>query len=245
MTNNPFNRGADSASIERLGMDAGLRAHMLRIYNYMGLGVAITGLIAWLIGENPALYAPFFNEVTRKISILGYVAMFAPLVFMLFMGAVSQRSSASTLQGMFWLFCALMGVSMFSVFIIFTGASIANTFFVSAGMFAATSLSGYTTKADLTKFGSFLMMAVIGLIIASIVNIFLNSTMMQFIISGVGVLVFVGLTAYDTQRIKDSYSESYGAESNDKLAILSALQLYLNFVNLFQYMLQFMGSRRN
>ncbi len=245
MTNNPFNRGADSASIERLGMDAGLRAHMLRIYNYMGLGVAITGLVAWLIGNNPALYAPFFNEVTRQISILGYVAMFAPLVFMLFMGAVSQRSSASALQGMFWLFCALMGVSMFSVFIIFTGASIANTFFVVAAMFAATSLWGYSTKADLTKMGSFLMMGVIGLIIASVVNMFLQSSMMHFVISGIGVLVFVGLTAYDTQRIKDNYSESHGSEANDKLAVFAALSLYLNFVNLFQYMLQFMGSRRS
>lgn len=245
MTNNPFNRGADSASIERLGMDAGLRAHMLRIYNYMGLGVAITGLVAWLIGNNPALYAHFFNEVTHQISILGYIAMFAPLVFMLFMGAVSQRSSASTLQGMFWLFCALMGVSMFSVFIIFTGASIANTFFVVAAMFAATSLWGYSTKADLTKMGSFLMMALIGLIIASVVNMFLHSSMMHFVISGIGVLVFVGLTAYDTQRIKDNYSESFGAEANDKMAVFAALSLYLNFVNLFQYMLQFMGSRRN
>lgn len=210
MTNNPFNRGADSASIERLGMDAGLRAHMLRIYNYMGLGVAITGLVAWLIGNNPALYAPFFDEVNHKISILGWIAMFAPLAFMLFMGAVSQRSSASALQGMFWLFCALMGVSMFSVFMIFTGASIANTFFVVAAMFAATSLWGYSTKADLTKMGSFLMMALIGLIIASVVNMFLQSSMMHFVTSGIGVLVFTGLTAWDTQRIKDNYSESYG-----------------------------------
>lgn len=245
MTNNPFNRGADSASIERLGMDAGLRAHMLRIYNYMGLGVAITGLVAWLIGNNPALYAPFFDEVNHKISILGWIAMFAPLAFMLFMGAVSQRSSASALQGMFWLFCALMGVSMFSVFMIFTGASIANTFFVVAAMFAATSLWGYSTKADLTKMGSFLMMALIGLIIASVVNMFLQSSMMHFVTSGIGVLVFTGLTAWDTQRIKDNYSESYGTEANDKMAVFAALSLYLNFVNLFQYMLQFMGSRRN
>jgi FtsH-binding integral membrane protein len=245
MTNNPFNRGADSAGIERLGIDAGLRAHMLRIYNYMGLGVAVTGLVAWMIANTPAFSAVFFDAITGRPSILGYIAMFAPMVFIMFMGFASQRSSASTLQGMFWIFCALMGVSMSSIFLYFTGASIANTFFVVAAMFAATSLWGYTTKADLTKMGSFLMMALIGIIIASIVNIFLASSMLHFITSILGVVVFVGLTAWDTQRIKDNYSESYGSEANDKMAIFGALNLYLNFVNLFQYMLQFMGNRRN
>lgn len=245
MTHNPFNRGADTASIERLGIDAGLRAHMLRIYNYMGLGVAVTGLVAWLIANTPAVSQVFFDALTRRPTILGMIAMFAPLGFMLFMSFASQRSSASTLQSMFWVFCAIMGISLSSIFLYFTGASIANTFFVVAAMFGATSLWGYTTKADLTKMGSFLMMALIGIIIAGIVNLFLMSSMLHLITSVLGVIIFVGLTAWDTQRIKDNYSESYGQEMNDKMAVFGALNLYLNFINLFQYMLQFMGTRRD
>ncbi len=245
MTNNPFNRGADTAGIERLGIDAGLRSHMLRIYNYMGLGVAVTGLVAWLIANTPALNEVFYNTVTRSPTILGMIAMFAPLGFILFMSFASQRSSASTLQSMFWAFCAVMGISLSSIFMIYTSISISNTFFVVAGMFAATSLWGYTTKADLTKMGSFLMMALIGLIIAGIVNMFLMSSMLHFVTSALGVVIFVGLTAWDTQRIKDNYSESFGGEANSKMAVLGALSLYLNFINLFQYMLQFMGARRD
>lgn len=245
MTNNPFNRGADTASIERVGIDAGLRAHMLRVYNYMGLGVAITGLAAWLIATTPVFSAVFFDPITRHPTIFGLLAMFAPLAFMLFMGFASQRSSASTLQSLFWLFCALMGISMSSVFMYFTGASIANTFFVVAGMFAGTSLWGYTTRSDLSKMGSLLMMALIGVMIAGIVNMFLASSMLHFITSVIGVVIFTGLTAYDTQRIKDNYAESFGAETNDKMAIFGALGLYMNFINLFQMMLQFMGSRRD
>ena len=245
MTNNPFNRGADVAGIERLGIDAGLRSHMLKIYNYMGLGVGVTGLMAWLIANTPALNEIFYNVTTRSPTIIGMIAMFAPLAFILFISFASQRSSASTLQTMFWAFCAVMGISMSSVFMIYTSVSIANTFFVVAAMFAATSLWGYTTKADLSKMGSFLMMALIGLIIASVVNIFLASSMMHFIISIAGVVIFTGLTAWDTQRIKDSYSEGFGEEATNKMAVLGALNLYLNFINLFQFMLQFMGSRRD
>lgn len=245
MTNNPFNRGADTAGIERLGLDAGLRSHMLKIYNYMGLGVAVTGLVAWMIANTPAVSAVFFDAVTHRPSLIGMIAMFAPLGFMLFMSFASQRSSASTLQTMFWIFCAIMGVSMSSIFLYFTGASIANTFFVVAAMFAGTSLWGYTTKADLTKMGSFLMMALIGIIIAGIVNMFLMSSMLHLVTSVLGVIIFVGLTAWDTQRIKDNYSQSFDDETNNKMAVFGALNLYLNFINLFQYMLQFMGSRRN
>lgn len=245
MTNNPFNRGADVAGIERLGIDAGLRSHMLRIYNYMGLGVGMTGLMAWLIANTPALNEIFYNAATRSPTVIGMIAMFAPLAFILFMSFASQRSSASTLQSMFCGFCALMGISMSSVFMIYTSVSIANTFFVVAAMFAATSLWGYTTKADLSKMGSFLMMALIGIIIAGVVNIFLKSSMLHFVTSAIGVVVFTGLTAWDTQRIKDEYNEGNGQESTSKMAILGALNLYLNFINLFQMMLQFMGARRD
>jgi uncharacterized protein len=245
MTHNPFNRGADVAGIERLSIDVGLRAHMLRVYNYMGLGVAVTGLVAWLVANTPALLAIFFNAVTNRPTILGMAAMFAPLGFILFFSFASQRASTSLLQGMFWLFCATMGLSMANIFTYFTGDSIARTFFVVAGMFGATSLWGYTTKTDLSKMGSFMMMGLIGIMIAGIVNIFLHSSMLQFITSILGVVIFVGMTAYDTQRIKDGYSESNDAESSTKMAVLSALSLYMNFVNLFQFMLQFMGTRRD
>ncbi|NDE91136.1 MAG: Bax inhibitor-1/YccA family protein [Alphaproteobacteria bacterium] len=245
MTNNPFNRGADSAGIERVGIDSGLRSHMLRIYNYMGLGVGVTGLVSWLIANTPAINALFFDALTHRPTVLGMIAAFAPLAFVLFIGFASQRSSASTLQGMFWLFCAVMGVSLASIFMYFTDESIARTFFVVAGMFAGTSLWGYTTKSDLSKMGSFMMMGLIGIIIAGIVNMFVHSSMLQFITSILGVVIFVGLTAWDTQRIKDTYSESFGAEANDKMAIFGALNLYMNFINLFQFMLQFMGSRRD
>jgi uncharacterized protein len=245
MTNNPFNRSADNAAVERLGIDAGLRAHMLRVYNYMGLGVALTGLVSWLIATTPALYSIFFDAVTNKPSIFGMIAMFAPLGFILFFSFASQRSSAATLQGMFWLFCATMGLSMANIFAYFTGDSIARTFFVVAAMFAGTSLWGYSTKADLSKMGSFMMMGLIGIIIAGLVNMFVQSSMLHFITSILGVVIFVGLTAWDTQRIKDGYNEANGHESNDKMAVFGALNLYMNFVNLFQFMLQFMGSRRD
>jgi uncharacterized protein len=244
MTNSPFNRNADTAAIERLGMDAGLRSHMLRIYNYMGMGVALTGLVAWLIATTPAINAVFFDAVTNRPNVMGMIAMFAPLGFILFMSFASARSSASTLQGMFWLFCAVMGISLSSVFMYFTGDSIARTFFVVAAMFAGTSLWGYTTKSDLSKMGSFMMMALIGIMVAGIVNIFLASSILHFITSVIGVVVFVGLTAWDTQRIKDTYSENFGQEATDKMAVFGALSLYMNFINLFQFMLQFMGSRR-
>ncbi|ODN71451.1 Inner membrane protein YbhL [Methylobrevis pamukkalensis] len=154
-----------------------------------------------------------------------------------------EQMSTSTAMTMFWLFSAIMGLSMASVFLVFTGASIARTFFITASMFGAVSLYGYTTKADLSKMGSFLMMGLIGLIIASVVNIFLGSSALQFAISAIGVLVFTGLTAWDTQRIKETYAEHYGEDANQKIAVFSALSLYLNFINLFQMLLYFTGQR--
>jgi FtsH-binding integral membrane protein len=154
-----------------------------------------------------------------------------------------QSMSASGAQAMFWAFCAVMGLSMASIFLVFTGTSIARTFFIAATMFGATSLYGYTTKRDLSQFGSFLMMGLIGVVIASVVNIFLGSTMLQFIVSVVGILVFVGLTAWDTQSIKEQYADNFDAESQQKLAVFGAFSLYLNFINIFQLLLNFTGER--
>ncbi|MCD2184173.1 Bax inhibitor-1/YccA family protein [Rhizobium sp. GN54] len=217
--------------------DEGLRQHMLRVYNYMGLGLVVTGLVAFIVGTTPALYVPIFS------SPLKWVVMLAPLAFVFFFSFRIQTMSASTAQMTFWAFCAVMGLSLASVFLVFTGASIARTFFIAATMFGATSLYGYVTKRDLSKFGSFLIMGLIGVVIASIVNIFLGSSALQFAISVIGIVVFVGLTAWDTQNIKEQYADNYDQESQQKLAVFGALSLYLNFVNIFQLLLNFTGER--
>jgi len=218
-------------------LDAGLRQHMLRVFNYMGLGLVVTGLVAYLVGSTPALYMPIFTTPLK------WVVMLAPLAFVFFFSFRIHAISSSTAQMVFWLFCGTMGLSMASIFLVFTGTSIARTFMITAVMFGAMSLYGYTTKADLSRFGSFLMMGLVGIIIASIVNIFLGSTALQFIVSVAGVLIFTGLTAWDTQRIKEEYAEHYDSESLNKLAVMGALSLYLNFINLFQLLLNFTGSR--
>jgi uncharacterized protein len=171
------------------------------------------------------------------------VVMLAPLAFVFFFSFKIQTMSASTAQMTFWAFCAVMGLSLASVFLVFTGTSIARTFFIAASMFGATSLYGYVTKRDLSKFGSFLMMGLIGVVIASIVNIFLGSSALQFAISVIGIVVFVGLTAWDTQNIKEQYAENIDQESQQKMAVFGALSLYLNFVNIFQLLLNFTGER--
>ena len=217
--------------------DEGLRQHMLRVFNYMGLGLVVTGLVAFVVGNTPALYVPIFN------SPLKWVVMLAPLAFVLFFSFRIHAMSAGAAQMAFWAFCAVMGLSLSSVFLVFTGASIANTFFIAAAMFGATSLYGYTTKRDLTKMGSLLMMGLIGVIIASIANIFIGSSALQFAVSIIGIIVFVGLTAWDTQTIKEQYAENFSAESQQKMAVFGALSLYLNFVNIFQLLLNFTGER--
>lgn len=242
MSFNQFNRSTAQPAAN-IALDEGLRQHMLRVYNQMGIGVALTGLVAWLIANTPSLFSVFFMA-TGAPTILGYVAIFSPIVFILFFNSVAMRSSASVLQGMFWLFCAVMGVSMATIFFHYTGDSIARTFFVVAAMFGATSLYGYTTKRDMAQFGGFLTMGLIGLIIAGIVNFFLNSPTIYFAQSAIGVLIFTGFTAYDTQMIKQSYAEHYGQEDNYKIAVYSALKLYLDFINLFTSLLRFMGDRR-
>ena len=217
--------------------DEGLRRHMLGIYNYMALGLVLTGIVAFVVGTTPAIYVPIFTTPLK------WVVMLAPLAFVLFMSFRMETMSASTAQLMFWAFCAVMGLSLASIFLVFTGNSIARTFFISAAMFGATSLYGYTTKRDLSKFGSFLMMGLIGVIIASVVNIFLASSALQFIVSVVGVLVFVGLTAFDTQTIKENYAEHMDSASKQKMAVFGALTLYLNFINIFQLLLSLTGDR--
>ena len=231
----PYGRSAGFAPA--LQYDEGLRAHMLRIYNYMGLGLAVTGLVAVLVASVPALYVPIFSTPLK------WLVMLAPLGFVFFLSFRIESISGATAQTLFWVFCAVMGLSLASVFLVFTGASVARAFFGAAAMFAATSLYGYTTKRDLTQMGSFLMMGLIGVILASVINIFLGSSALQFAISIIGILVFVGLTAWDTQSIKLQYAEHHDAETSQKLAVMGALSLYLNFINIFQLLLSLTGQQ--
>ena len=230
-----WQRGA--ATPDRVVFDEGLRQHMLRVYNYMGLGLVMTGLVAFIVGTTPALYVPIFSTPLK------WVVMLAPLAFVLFFSFRMESMSASGAQTLFWAFCAVMGLSLASIFLVFTGTSIARTFFIAAAMFGATSLYGYTTKRDLPQFGSFLIMGLIGVVIASLVNLFLASSALQFAISVIGIVVFVGLTAWDTQSIKEQYAENFDAESKQKLAVFGAFSLYLNFINIFQLLLNFTGQR--
>lgn len=237
MVNGPYNPYASAGrAMDQAQFDAGLRAHMLRVYNYMCLALAITGATAFVGSQIPALVQLIFGTPLK------WVVMLAPLAF-IFFGFKPERMSASALRTSLMVFSVLMGLSMMSVFLVFTGQSIARVFFITAAMFAATSLYGYTTKADLAKMGSFMMMGLIGIIIASLVNIFVGSSALQFAISIIGVIVFTGLTAWDTQAIKESYASSYGDEGNNRLAVMGALSLYLNFINLFQMLLSLMGQR--
>lgn len=223
--------------IDRAAIDEGLRQHMLRVYNYMASGVALTGAVAYLFASS-GLFASIVGTP------LMWVVMLAPFAFVLVLSFGIHKLSFGTAQLVYWGYAIAMGLSLASVFLVFTGMSIARVFLITAGTFAAMSLYGYTTKRDLSQMGSFLMMGLIGIVIASLVNIFLASSALHFAISVIGVLVFVGLTAYDTQRIKEEYSESYGHEAVGKLALMGALSLYLDFVNLFMLLLQFFGSQR-
>ncbi|WP_310497158.1 Bax inhibitor-1/YccA family protein [Sandarakinorhabdus sp.] len=225
------------------GVDAGLRAYMISIYNYMASGVLLTGIVALLVFSTPALNAVFFNEVGRP-TILGWVAMLSPLAMILVMNFGINRLSESSLKAMFWAFAAVMGVSMSTIFVRYTGASVAQTFFITAATYGALSLYGYTTKRDLSAFGKFLFMGLIGLVIAMVANIFIGSSGFQLLINMAGVLVFAGLTAYDTQRLRDMYWDVAGSDFAGKAAVMGALTLYLNFINLFQFLLSFMGDRR-
>ena len=219
-----------------VSVDQGLRSHMLKVYNYMASGVLLTGIVALLFAQS-GMAAQVLNTPLR------WLLMFAPLGFVMVMSFGMNKLSTTALQGLFFAFATVMGLSMASIFLVFSGESIARTFFVTAASFTALSLFGYTTKKDLTAMGSFLIMGVVGLFLASVVNIFLGSSTLQLVVSFLGVLIFAGLTAYDTQRIKSEYLHFAGHESIGKLAIMGALNLYLDFVNMFQFLLSFLGSR--
>jgi len=232
-------------------IDEGLRAHMLKVYNYMCSGIFLTGVISLLLFKLSVVMASD-GSITGLTSVgnalynsaLMWIVMLAPLGVVFYMSFGIRKMSAAKAQGTFWVFAALMGASLSSIFLVYTGASITRVFFITAGTFGAMSIYGYTTKRDLTRLGSFLMMGLIGIIIASIVNIFMKSSMMYFVISIIGVLVFVGLTAYDTQKIKNMYLVSDTGEVMGKKTVMGALTLYLDFINLFLMLLRLFGQRR-
>jgi uncharacterized protein len=218
--------------------DAGLRSYMLSVYNYMASGVLLTGIVALLFAQSGMAQDIMFGPGLTK-----YLIIFSPLVFVMAMSFGMNKMSTGTLQMMFWGFAIVMGLSMSTVFLVYTGASIAQTFFATAAAFAGLSLWGYTTKKDLSGMGTFLIMGLVGLIVASVINIFLKSGTMNLVISFVGVLIFAGLTAYDTQKIKSMYAYVAGTDMMGKTVIMGALSLYLDFINMFQFLLSFMGSR--
>jgi len=230
----------ERAGVQNAAIDQGLRAYMNRVYGLMSVAMVITGGVAYVVGSNPALLQAIFGSPLR------WVVMFAPLVVVMIFGATINRISAATAQLVFWAFSALMGLSISYIFAAYTGISIAQTFLVTAIAFAGLSLYGYTTKKDLSGIGTFLIMGVIGLLVASVVNIFLQSSAVMFAISALGVLIFAGLTAYDTQKIKNTYiAHAHNGDSEwlGKSAIMGALSLYLDFLNMFMFLLQFMGNR--
>ena len=235
-------------------LDAGLRSYMLRVYNWMASGLVLTGVVAYAIAHTSLmnLFYPLVQlpdgSMAYHPSLLAYAAIFAPLVFVMVLSFGVNRLSTTAAQALFWIFCAVMGASLTSIFMVYTQSSIAEVFFISAGTFAATSLYGYTTKTNLTSFGSFLIMGVFGLLIAMLVNAFLHAPAISFAVSVLGVLIFTGLAAYDTQRIKANYLQlgnAYGPAMAAKRSVYDALNLYLNFINLFMFMLQLFGQRTN
>jgi FtsH-binding integral membrane protein len=241
------NRGP-AAAVDQATFDAGLRAHMVRVYNYMASGLALSGIVAFALFSSPELAGIFFQVAPGNrvvgLNILGWVAIFAPLGLLLLTSFRAARMSVTSVQAVYWAVTALMGVSLSLLLFRYTGASVARTFFVTAAAFGALSLYGYTTKRDLTAMGKFLFMGLVGLVLASIVNMIWPSGMMSFVISAAGVLIFSGLIAYDTQKIKEQYAEAWGSEAAQKVAIFGALSLYLDFVNLFQFLMAFLGQRR-
>ena len=218
--------------------DAGLRSHMLKVYNYMASGVLLTGIVAMLFAQTELAQNLMLNP-----SLMSWVIILSPLAVVMVMSFGQGKFSAATLQAMFWGFAVLMGLSMARIFMMFTGESIAQTFFATSAAFAGLSLWAYTTKKDMSGWGSFLVMGMVGLIVASIVNIFVGSDTLAWVISSAGVLIFAGLTAYDTQRIKNEYFYLQGPEMIGKAAVMAALTLYLDFINMFQFLLSFLGNR--
>lgn len=224
----------------------GLRAHMNKVYGTMSIGMLLTFAVAWAVGTTPELLSIFRDPITLRPNILGWIAMFAPLIMVFAFGAMINRLSAAGAQMFFYAFASVMGLSIAWIFVAFTGFSIAQVFLVTSISFAGLSLWGYTTKKDISGWGSFLIMGVIGLIVASIINIFLGSPAIMFAISILGVLIFAGLTAYDTQNIKNIYLQHAHANDSEwlgKAAIMGALNLYLDFINMFMFLLHLFGGR--
>jgi uncharacterized protein len=245
--------GVSGSAATQAVVDAGLRAYMLRVYNWMASGLLLTGIVAYFIA-NTSLLNLFYHQVTTPAgvvvqpTVLALISIFAPLAFVMVLSLGVNRLSRSTAQMLYWAFCAAMGASLTNIFLIYTSDSIVRVFFITAATFGAVSLYGYTTQRDLSRMGSFLFMGLIGIIIAALVNMFMQSTAMQFAISIIGVIVFTGLTAYDTQRIKADYVQyaySYGPEQATKRSVYDALSLYLNFINLFMLLLQLLGNRNS
>ena len=242
---------AKSAARESAVTDEGLRAYMLKVYNYMATGILLTGIVALLtfkmsVVTNEAGSIIGLTQMGNAVYMSGlkWVIMLAPLGIVFYMSFGINKMSATKAQTTFWIFAALMGLSLSSILLVYTGLSVTRVFFICSATFGAMSIYGYTTKRDLTKLGSFLMMGLIGIIIASLVNIFMKSSMMYFVISVLGVLIFVGLTAYDTQKIKNMYTSSDTGELMGKKAVMGALTLYLDFINLFIMLLRLFGQRR-
>ncbi len=230
--------GLGGAVIGQAGAtDQGLRRHMLAIYNYMASGVLLSGIVALLFASSGMALAVMATP-------LRWLIMLAPLGFVMAMSFGFQRMQKSTLQALFWGFCVVMGLSMSTIFLVYTGSSIASTFFATAGAFAGLSLVGYTTRRDLSAMGAFMTMGLIGIIIAMVINMFLHSSGLSMAISILGVLIFAGLTAWDTQRLKNEYAMVAGTEYAGKAVVMGALSLYLDFINMFQFLLSFMGDRR-
>jgi FtsH-binding integral membrane protein len=242
-----LNRGTmTGARIDSAVMDEGLRAYMLRVYNYMASGLFLSGIVAYAVA-NTALVTLFYqvDEAGRLAGYtgLGMISMFLPLGLIFYMSFTWQKRSAKTLQLLYWLFVGTMGIGLSTILLRYTGVSVVRTFIITSGAFAGLSLVGYTTKKNLSGFGTFLLMGLIGLILASVVNMIWPSTLMGFVIPVVGVLIFAGLTVYDTQRIKSTYFQVSGSGIEEHVAIMGAVSLYLNFVNLFQFLLMFLGNR--
>jgi len=233
---------ATTAGRAEVAHDAGLRAHMLSVYNYMTSGILLTGIVALLFAQSGAVYS-LVDFAGGGMSMLGWIVMLAPLGIVLWMSFGVNRLSTGMAQFLYWAFAILMGMSLSTIFLIYTNASIALTFFATAAAFASLSLYGYTTKKDLSGMGTFLIMGVVGLIVASVINLFWMNDTFSLAIAAIGVLIFAGLTAYDTQKIKSMYFAVAGTDFHGKATIMAALTLYLDFINMFLFLLRFLGSR--
>jgi FtsH-binding integral membrane protein len=236
-----------AGAMTQADIDQGLRAHMLRVYNYMMLGLGLTGAVAFMVANVPAIRDIFFTYqpgVGYGMSILGWVALFAPLGFVFFLSMRIHKMSFAAAQGTFWAYAALNGIALTPILLLYTGMSIAQVFFITAAAFGSMSLFGYLTKKDISGWGSFLFIGLVGIILAMVVNIFIGSPALHFAISVIGVLIFAGLTAWDTQQIKSMYMESDSREIAGKKAVMGALRLYLDFINMFIMLMHLLGARQ-